>query len=96
MRWCSRKRRELVKNEQYKKTLAVTFVVFISFLWFAAMGKVGFLMSVFVCVLCVSEAAVYPVGDEQGWKEYVNYTEWIASKTFFVGDIIGINYIMID
>ncbi|XP_074556452.1 mavicyanin-like [Curcuma longa] len=57
------------------------------------MGKVGFLMAVFVCILCVSEAAVYQVGDEQGWKGYyVNYTEWTASKTFYVGDTIGFEY----
>ncbi|KAG6470351.1 mavicyanin-like [Zingiber officinale] len=56
------------------------------------MGKVGFLMAVFVCVLCVSEASVYQVGDEQGWEQYVNYTEWIASKTLHVGDTIVFEY----
>lgn len=34
-------------------------------------------------------AVTYTVGDGQQWASGVDYTVWVAGKTFRVGDILG-------
>ena len=47
-------------------------------------------------VLCASyhyesaEATDFTVGDTQQWGFGVNYTTWASTKTFLVGDTLGI------
>ncbi|MQL79095.1 hypothetical protein Taro_011527 [Colocasia esculenta] len=50
-----------------------------------------FLALALAAVAAPSRAAVYKVGGPAGWttSEDVNYTAWAASKTFRVGDTIG-------
>lgn len=52
--------------------------------------RLGFVVALLVLV-GLSEATLYKVGDNQGWKSGVNYTEWSHEKAFYVGDTIGID-----
>lgn len=45
----------------------------------------------FAAVMAVSMGKMYKVGDSEGWTiGNVSYASWAASKTFHVGDTIGI------
>lgn len=52
--------------------------------------RLGLIVALLV-LIGLSEATLYKVGDNQGWKWGVNYTEWSASETFYVGDTIGMD-----
>lgn len=58
------------------------------------MKRLGLIVALFV-LMGLSEATLYKVGDNQGWKSCVNYTTWSASKTFYVGDTIGMDALII-
>ncbi|KAB1224872.1 Mavicyanin [Morella rubra] len=49
---------------------------------------------IFMCVAGVCFAAVYPVGDSEGWTSNgkVDYKNWVSGKTFFVGDAFFFQY----
>ncbi|KDP39674.1 hypothetical protein JCGZ_02694 [Jatropha curcas] len=40
----------------------------------------------------VAMATDYVVGDDEGWKVGVNYTEWAKDKVFYVGDRLVFQY----
>ncbi|XVF56839.1 hypothetical protein PTKIN_Ptkin06aG0152400 [Pterospermum kingtungense] len=40
----------------------------------------------------ISYAMEFTVGDDDGWKLGVNYTEWAKGKQFFVGDTLVFKY----
>ena len=48
-------------------------------------------LAVLLLVACSSTAAAstYTVGDGSGWTTGVDYTSWAASKSFKVGDNLG-------
>ncbi|RWR92353.1 Blue copper protein [Cinnamomum micranthum f. kanehirae] len=39
------------------------------------------------------EAAEYIVGDEDEWREAVNYQRWSEKHTFYAGDVLVFNYV---
>ncbi|XP_042396538.1 mavicyanin-like [Zingiber officinale] len=53
--------------------------------------RLGFVVALAV-LMGLSDATLYKVGDNQGWKSGVNYTEWSDGKTFYIGDTIVFNY----
>ncbi|CAI9755388.1 unnamed protein product [Fraxinus pennsylvanica] len=57
------------------------------------MASKAFLIAVFFAMIATSTMATnYTVGDNAGWKVGVNYTEWVADKTFYVGDTLMFMY----
>ncbi|EEF36698.1 Mavicyanin, putative [Ricinus communis] len=52
---------------------------------------VGFAM-VAIILPTVAMATDFVVGDDQGWKLGVNYTEWANGKVFHVGDTLVFKY----
>ncbi|KAA8548627.1 hypothetical protein F0562_000311 [Nyssa sinensis] len=60
----------------------------------AAKSRAMALLLVMFAVLQVAFAAVYKVGDSTGWTTIgnFNYTNWAATKSFEVGDVILFEY----
>ncbi|CAI9755390.1 unnamed protein product [Fraxinus pennsylvanica] len=57
------------------------------------MASKAFLIAIFFAMIAASTMATnYMVGDNAGWKVGVNYTEWAANKTFYVGDTLTFMY----
>ncbi|CAA2945769.1 basic blue -like [Olea europaea subsp. europaea] len=57
------------------------------------MASKAFLIAVFFATVAApTMAAYYMVGENDGWKLGVNYTQWAADKTFYVGDTLMFMY----
>ncbi|KAK1263571.1 hypothetical protein QJS04_geneDACA009418 [Acorus gramineus] len=49
-------------------------------------------LAIIVVLSSIALATEHVVGDKDGWKIGVNYTEWVKGKTFLVGDTLVFNY----
>lgn len=38
-----------------------------------------------------AEAVSYTVGDSAGWDPSADFPSWVDGKTFYVGDVLGMN-----
>ncbi|XP_057775653.1 mavicyanin-like [Salvia miltiorrhiza] len=57
------------------------------------MASKAFLMTIMVAAAVAPAIATdYMVGDADGWKLNVNYTQWAAGKSFHVGDSLMFMY----
>ncbi|KAK1287668.1 hypothetical protein QJS10_CPB19g01235 [Acorus calamus] len=49
-------------------------------------------LAIIVVLPSIALATEHVVGDKDGWKIGVNYTEWVKGKTFQIGDTLVFNY----